>query len=115
MAKSKNDSYPKPLIDLMARKTAVLSKAREPSGHWQWAETAMYAVGVRGPSFEEQIAPLLETLDRDQEAAVHRISAASCYQHAGQFSRAANLYQAALAVRFATTRAGTCGECWRIA
>jgi hypothetical protein len=46
---------------------------------------------------EEQIAPRLETLDRDQEAAVHRISAASCYQHAGELAKAINLYRAALA------------------
>lgn len=28
---------------------------------------------------------------------VHRISAATCYRNAGEFSQAANLYQAALA------------------
>ena len=46
---------------------------------------------------KEQAAPRLETLDRDQEAAVHRISAASCYQHAGELAKAINLYRAALA------------------
>jgi hypothetical protein len=46
---------------------------------------------------EEQVAPRLETIDRHQEAAVHRISAASCYQHAGELARAINLYRAALA------------------
>ncbi|MCI0462719.1 MAG: hypothetical protein L0Z62_37700 [Gemmataceae bacterium] len=46
---------------------------------------------------EEQVAPRLETLDRDQEAAVHRISAASCYQQAGELAKAINLYRAALA------------------
>jgi hypothetical protein len=46
---------------------------------------------------EEQVAPRLETLDRDQEAAVHRLSAASCYEHAGELARAINLYRAALA------------------
>jgi hypothetical protein len=48
-------------------------------------------------SGEEQVAPRLETLERDQEAAVHRISAASCYQHAGELAKAINLYRAALA------------------
>lgn len=48
-------------------------------------------------SLEERIAPLLETIDKQDEAAVHRISAASCYQKAGEFSRAANLFRAALA------------------
>jgi len=46
---------------------------------------------------EEQVAPRLETLDRAQEAAVHRLSAASCYEHAGELARAINLYRAALA------------------
>jgi hypothetical protein len=46
---------------------------------------------------EEEVAPRLETLDRDLEAAVHRISAASCYQHAGELAKAINLYRAALA------------------
>jgi hypothetical protein len=46
---------------------------------------------------EEEVAPRLETLDRDQEAAVHRLSAASCYQHGGELAKAINLYRAALA------------------
>jgi hypothetical protein len=37
------------------------------------------------------------TLARDQEAAAHRISAASCYQQAGELAKAINLYRAALA------------------
>src|SRR5262249_9066287 len=48
-------------------------------------------------SYEERIAPLLDALGRDLEAAIHRISAASCYQKAGDLSRAANLFRAALA------------------
>jgi hypothetical protein len=48
-------------------------------------------------SGEEQVAPRLETLDRGQEAAVHRLSAASCYQHAGELAKSINLYRAALA------------------
>jgi hypothetical protein len=46
---------------------------------------------------EEQVAPRLETLDREQEAAVHRISAASCYQQAGELAKAINLYRAGTA------------------
>jgi hypothetical protein len=46
---------------------------------------------------EEQVAPRLETLDRNREAAVHRLSAASCYQRAGELAKAINLYRAALA------------------
>jgi hypothetical protein len=46
---------------------------------------------------EEQVAPRLETLARNQEAAVHRIRAASCFQPAGELAKAINLYRAALA------------------
>jgi hypothetical protein len=45
---------------------------------------------------EERIAPLLDAAGDDLEAAVHRISAASCYEKADDPSRAANLYRAAL-------------------
>ncbi len=48
-------------------------------------------------SFEERIASLLDADGEDREAAVHRISAASCYEKAGDPSRAANLFRAALA------------------
>ena len=48
---------------------------------------------------QERIAPLLDADGDALEAAVHRMSAASCYEKAGDPSRAANLYQAALAGR----------------
>jgi hypothetical protein len=60
------------------------------------AETAR-PMWLAAASYEEQIAPLLDALGRNLEAAASRISAASCYQKAGDLSRAANLYQAALA------------------
>jgi hypothetical protein len=53
-----------------------------------WAAAAAY---------EERIAPRLDALGRALEAAASRISTASCYQKGGELSRAANLYQAALA------------------
>jgi hypothetical protein len=43
------------------------------------------------------VAPRLETLDRDHQAAAHRISATSCYQHAGESAKAINRYRPALA------------------
>jgi hypothetical protein len=39
----------------------------------------------------------LEVLGRDAEAALHRISAAACYERCGKPTRAVNLYRAALA------------------
>jgi len=65
----------------MAETSGHIMKARAlvALGMPELAETAWLAAAAG----EEQTAPRLETLDRDQEAAVHRISAASCYQHAG--------------------------------
>ena len=95
MAKSKVKAYPRHLKDLMAEKTKVLSQAQ-----------ALSEIGIKdatqplwksAASYEERIAPLLDALGRELEAAAHRISAASCYRKAGDLSRAANLYRAALA------------------
>ena len=46
-------------------------------------------------TYEEHIAPMLDVLGRELEGAVHRISAALCYEKAGDPSRAVNLYRAA--------------------
>jgi hypothetical protein len=94
MTKAKARPYPPSLLELMASKTAVLMKART-FADMGMAETAqpMWAVAA---SYEERIAPLLDALGRPLEAAASRISAASCSEKAGDLSRAANLYQAAL-------------------
>jgi hypothetical protein len=79
----------------MAEKSFILSKAQ--------AFAAMGMGEAAGPLWasaaaqEERLAPLLEALGRHLEAAVHRISAASCFLKAKEVSRAANLYRAALA------------------
>ena len=95
MTKAKGKPYPASLLELMASKTAILMRART-FADMGMAETAqpMWTVAA---SCEERIAPLLDALGRNLEAAASRISAASCYQKAGDLSRAANLYQAALA------------------
>ncbi len=48
-------------------------------------------------ALQERIAPLLDAEGEAREAAVYRMSAASCYEKAGDLIRATNLYQAALA------------------
>jgi hypothetical protein len=80
---------------LMAEKSRVLSQAQafadmglEETARPLWSSAA---------SYEERIAPLLETIGRDDEAALHRISAAACFEKCREWSRAANLYRAALA------------------
>jgi hypothetical protein len=95
MAKTKARPYPSSLLELMASKTAILMKART-FAEMGMAETAQPMWGAAA-ALEERIAPLLDLLGRDREAAASRISAASCYQKGGDPSRAANLYRAALA------------------
>ncbi len=95
MAKPKTKPYPPILLELMASKTAILMQART-FADMGMAETAQ-PIWVTAASYEERIAPLLDALGRTLEAAASRISAASCHHKAGDLSRAANLYQAALA------------------
>lgn len=95
MPKTKVRAYPQSLLERMAQTSGLILKARAlvAMGMPELACSAWLAAAAG----EEQAAPHLETLDRAQEAAVHRISAASCYQNAGEFARAINLYRAALA------------------
>jgi hypothetical protein len=95
MTKPKVKPYPKRVKDIMAQKSAILSKAQAFAA-MGLSETAQ-PLWASAASYEERIAPLLDALGRDLEAAIHRISAASCYQKAGDLSRAANLFRAALA------------------
>jgi len=95
MGKSKAKSSLRQLETWMGEKSALLSKAQ-----------ALVTIGLPGTAqplwasaaaYEERIASLLDAHNERLEAAVHRISAASCYQKAGDPSRATNLYRAALA------------------
>jgi hypothetical protein len=80
---------------LMEEKTYLLTKAQalRDVGMEELARPLWLEIAGR----EEQIAPLLAAMGRKREAAVHRISAASCYARVDDYARAANLYQAALA------------------
>lgn len=51
---------------------------------------------ARAASCEEEVASLLDAAEREAEAAIHRVSAASCCQQLGQFARAVALQRAAL-------------------
>lgn len=95
MKRKQPRSYSKALMKLMGEKTYILSKAQalEDMGMGELAGTLWLEAGRR----EEEIAPHLEALGREREAAAHRISAAACYEKVGDSARAANLYQAALA------------------
>ena len=94
MLNSKTKPYTKKLKETMNRKSEILSKAQ-----------ALWEVGMKemaeplwlsAATYEEHIAPMLDAIGRELEGAMHRISAASCYEKAGDSSRAVNLYRAAL-------------------
>jgi hypothetical protein len=95
MSKTKVKRYSQSLLDLMGETSGAIMKARALAalGMPELARSAWLLAAAR----EEQVAPLLEMHSRDREAAVHRISAASCYQSAGELGKAINLFRAALA------------------
>lgn len=104
MAKTKAKPYPASLLELMQSKTALLLQART-FADMGLTETAQ-PIWLTAASYEERIAPLLDALGRDLEAAASRISAASCYQKGGDPGRAVNLYQTALAAPLRPTTRG---------
>ena len=95
MPKAKASSSARLVERLMAEKSAVLSKAQAITT--MGLSAAAQPAWVAAASYEERIAALLDAHGDEREAAVHRISAASCYRKAGDPSRATNLYRAALA------------------
>ena len=94
MHNPKTQPYTKALKEIMNRKSHILSKAQALSNIGT-SETAQ-ALWLSAATYEEHIAPMLDVLGRELEGSMHRISAASCYEKAGELSRAVNLYRAAL-------------------
>ncbi len=94
MPKRNAGLYPAPVLDLIAKKSAVLSKAQA------FAELGMPEMArtlwTTAADYEARLAPLLEALGHDLEAAVHRISAAACSRRAGDLIGAVNLFRSAL-------------------
>jgi hypothetical protein len=66
---------------------ALSDYGREEEAASEWARAA---------GCEEAVACLLDAAQRGQEAAVHRISAASCHTRLGESARSVTLLQAAL-------------------
>ena len=95
MGKEKTKPSIRQVEKWMAEKSAILSKAQALTT-MGLPETAQ-PLWASAAAFEEQIASILDARGDRLEAAVHRISAASCYQKADDPSRATNLYRAALA------------------
>src|ERR1700683_2261753 len=94
MPKRSASLYPPAVELLIAEKSAVLSKAQAMAelGIGDMART----LWASAAGHEERLAPLLEALGHDLEAAVHRISAANCHRRAGDVNAAVNLYRSAL-------------------
>ena len=74
--------YTKTLNETMRRKSEILSKAQV---FWEigMTETAQ-PLWISAAIYEEHIAPMLDARGRELEGAIHRISAASCYEKAGE-------------------------------
>jgi hypothetical protein len=95
MANAKARASSRQIEELLSQKTSLLTKAQALTT-MGLSETAQ-PLWSSAASYEERIAALLDAHGESLEAAVHRISAASCYRQAGDPSRATNLYRAALA------------------
>jgi hypothetical protein len=95
MAKRKASLYPASVQQLIEEKSAVLSKAKAFAalGMAEMART-LWALAAEQ---EARLAPMLESVGHDLEAAVHRISGANCSRHAGDLIGAVNLYRGAVA------------------
>jgi hypothetical protein len=72
---------------LLSHAQALADYGRQEEAAAEWARAA---------DAEEQVASLLEAAGQGQEAAIHRVSAASCHEKLGQLSRAVTLLGAAL-------------------
>jgi hypothetical protein len=94
MRKRTAKPYGERVKSLMAEKSRVLSQAQAFS-EMGLEETAR-PLWSCAASYEERIAPLLDVIGRDAEAALHRVSAAACFEKCRDWSRAANLYRAAM-------------------
>jgi hypothetical protein len=83
------------LIDQMLGEASwLLSHAQALGDYGRQEEQA--AELARAASCEEQAASLLDADGQELEAAIHRVSAASCCEKLGQFVRAVTLLRAAL-------------------
>lgn len=84
------------LIDRMLGEASwLLSHAQALTDYGRQEEAA--AEWVRAAGAEEEVACLLGADGQGLEAAIHRVSAASCHEKLGQYTRAVTLLRAALA------------------
>ncbi len=94
MARSKAESSDA-LIDKMLGESSGLQSHAQAMSDFGRQEEASAAL-IRATAGEEQVARLLEAAGQEHEAAIHRVSAASCCEKLGQYARAVTLPHAAL-------------------
>jgi hypothetical protein len=83
------------LVDQMLGEASwLLSHAQALSDYGRLEEAA--AEWARAANCEEQVACLLDADGQELEAAIHRVSAASCWERLGQYVRTVTLLRAAL-------------------
>jgi hypothetical protein len=94
MPRAKGKS-PAALIEQMLGEASwLLSHAQALADYGRQDEAA--AELARAATAEEQVACLLEADGQEREAAIHRVSAASCYDKLGEYTHAVTLLRAAL-------------------
>jgi hypothetical protein len=96
MARSKGKSSATLIDKVLGESSWLLSHAQALSDYGRSEEAA--AEWARAAGFEEQAACLLEAAGQEHEAAIHRVSAASCSERIGQHAHAVTLLHAALSV-----------------
>jgi hypothetical protein len=79
---------------LLAEASRLLSHAQALADFGRSDEAAVEL--ARAATREEEVACLLEAAGQEQEAAIHRVSAASCLEQLGQPAHAVTLLRAAL-------------------
>jgi hypothetical protein len=83
------------LIDQMLGEASwLLSHAQALSDYGRDREASVEL--ARAAGCEEQVACLLESKGQCRDAAIHRVSAATCYEKLGQYARTVTLLHAAL-------------------
>jgi hypothetical protein len=97
MARPKNQASTSLLDRMLGEASWLLSHADALADYGRPEEAA--AELARAALCEEQVACLLEADGQEKEAAIHRVSAASCHQQLRQYTRAVTLLRAALSAK----------------
>jgi hypothetical protein len=94
MARTKNGTKQSLLDTVLDEASWLITHADSLSCHGRKKEAQ--AEWLRAATCEEQVACLLETEGQDLEAAIHRVSAASCFAKAERYADAVTLVRSAL-------------------